>query len=62
MKEMSEIASEMDQKAKEKYKLLYDKWTKSRSFQVGDMALVLMPEGHSKLEASYLGPLTIMEK
>jgi len=28
MKEMSEIAGEMDQKAKEKYKLLYYKQTK----------------------------------
>ena len=62
MKDMAEIAEERDKEAKEKYKTLYDQGTRKRTFKVGDSALVLMPEGHSKLEASYCGPFTVLKQ
>ena len=32
------------------------------SFILGDSVLILMPVGHSKLEASYAGPFTVVEQ
>ena len=62
MRDMAEIAGKKDQQAKEKYKAFYDQGTRSRTFDVGDSVLVLMPVGHSKLEASYAGPFTVLEQ
>ena len=62
MDETAAIEGSQDQRVKAKYKEIYDKRSTQQSFQVGDSALVLMPEGSSKLEASYTGPFQIEEQ
>ncbi len=62
MKSMADIAKERDQAAKQKYKEFYDKGTRPRFFEEGESVLLLMPDGHSKLEACYSGPFTIERK
>ncbi len=51
-----------DQAAKQKYKEFYDKGTRPRFFEEGESVLLLMRDGHSKLEACYSGPFTIERK
>ncbi len=62
MKSMADMAKERDQAAKQKYKEFYDKGTRPRFFEEGESVLLLMPDGHSKLEACYSGPFTIERK
>ena len=57
---MADVAKERDSLAKQKYKELYYKGTKSRSFEEGESDQLLVPEGHTKLEASYPGPFTMI--
>ncbi len=62
MSDMAEIAKEWgDQQAKLKYKELYDRGARERSFELGDQAFILMPDGQSKLEAAYSGLYTVEE-
>ena len=50
MNDITEIAGKRYKEAKEKYKALYDEGKVNRTFEVGDMALVLMldPISHNR--------------
>ena len=61
MRDMAVFVGECDKMAKQMYKELYYQKTKERTFKVGESVLV-MPDGHSKLEASYTGPFAIEEQ
>ena len=53
------IAQENVAEASERYMEYVNKDRKTRKFEVGDMVLVLLPQGENKLVMSYQGPYTI---
>ena len=62
MSDIAEIAAERDMISKERNKNFHDQNARTRDMDVGDSVLLLAPQCHSKLEASYQGPYQILEK
>ena len=50
------------QESRSKMKVLYDRKTKSRCFEPGDMVLVLFPVVGNPLQAKYSGPYKVAKK
>ena len=57
-----ELASEMEEKAKAVSKIKFDKKTRGRSFEIGDLVLALLPKEGSSLEYKFSGPFKVIEK
>ncbi len=62
MSDIAEIAAERDMISKERNKNFHDQNARTWDMDVGDSVLVLSPQCHSKLEASYQEPYQIPEK
>lgn len=59
LRRVCEVASENLKKAQTKMKVWYDRKARSRSFDVGDQVLILLPVVGSPLEARFSGPYTV---
>lgn len=62
MEQASQMATEMEEAAKEDMAAYYDRGARLISYQVGDLVLVLKPSIGSKLQARWKGPFTITRK
>ena len=62
MSDTMEIVEEKDMILKERNKNFHDQNTRTRDIDVGDSVLVLAPQRHSRLEASYQVIYQILEK
>jgi hypothetical protein len=62
MSDMIKLAQSSLQNSGAKAKLQYDKKAKSRSLQVNDEVLVLLPTDHSKLLLKWKGPFKVVKK
>ena len=56
------VASKAIKKARARQRNYYNKHTKDRELQVGDKALLLLPEGQNKLQISWQGPYPVTAK
>jgi hypothetical protein len=56
------IASENMSESQARMKVWYDKDAKTRSFQIGDQALILLPVIGSPLQAQFSGPYEVLKK
>lgn len=57
-----DLANEVERKSKKKMKEQYDRGTKERAFEVGELVLILLPTSTNKLVAKWMGPYPITER
>lgn len=57
-----DLATSTEEDAKSSMKRWYDQKARNRSFEVGDLVLVLLPSSSNKLLAKWQGPFPITEK
>ena len=62
MSDIAEIVAERDMISKERNMNFHDQNARTQDMDMGDSVLVLSPQRHSKLNASYQGAYQILEK
>ncbi|XP_062594005.1 uncharacterized protein LOC134255486 [Saccostrea cucullata] len=62
MQNIRDLVKDSERLAKKKQKIYYDKKARSRTFEVGQKVLVLLPTSTSKLMAQWKGPYEVVKK
>lgn len=57
-----DLATQADEASKATMKTHYDRGTKERSFEIGDLVLILLPTSTNKLMAKWKGPFPVVDK
>ena len=59
LEDASELARDIEKRAKQSAKQWYDKNARARKFSVGEQVLVLLPDSREKFSAQWDGPYTV---
>ncbi|XP_062589077.1 uncharacterized protein LOC134250727 [Saccostrea cucullata] len=62
MQNIRDLVKDSERLAKKKQKMYYDKKARTRTFEVGQKVLVLLPTSTSKLMAQWKGPYEVVKK